>query len=812
MVGKQSVNEAYCAELLNLLSPIQKKFVLSKSRLKVARCTRRAGKCIKEGTEVLTPTGPVPIEKIQVGQEVYGYNLDGSVSLTPVLEVVYQGFKKVVDLECSNKIVATATPDHRWMTWRSAQNEKVRTTRDLSTSYKIRREFVDIPCGVVEEPHAYAIGALLGDGCTKDARVNQKHISSEDWVIPKRVADVLGAKYVIKRKYNYTWAISNSRARSRTQSGVHCNYYDAWMRGKGSSDKNFDYATVDTWTRSSCLGLIAGLLDTDGSVYVSPDGTLSIRWSSNNEALIDNLNRLLFKLYQFHPGKHKESRADHWVSSIKSNLHGKRILRELSSYLAVARKKYLPAYDALSSRNKCEKTIGVKRARSYEAHCWDLSIGNETHLYLLANEGLITHNTFVDAAYLIYTCLRNPDTPCLYAGLTRDSAKEAIWKLLVDFLHKVGIPHQAKESTLQILFNNGSKITLFGCDMANARNRLRSRKFKLIIFDETGFFAALDDLVGACLPMLMDFGGTLCMTSSPGELLQGLFYKADQGKDKSNWDTFFWTSHENPHFQKPPVNDETADSYPAWAVKCFETRAQYELWFVLKTKYAYDEENPEYRREFLGEWVKSKKSLVYPVTEANVFDKLKIMHPEYAVSVNLSHPFISTLIVGRYSEYSRYLSIEEHIDLPDRTFDQFAEVIRQKMAEYKTNTLIGYIGDYSKDIATQFKRRYKLPLLPMDRKDLSYHQRIYAADVIKGNVQIKRGLQVFEEHGTIVKDKEGNEIDGQVNHASNTCLALHRRIYQTHLAHYVAPLSEEERHIKQLEGQVNQEQEPWYNR
>lgn len=417
--------------------------------------------------------------------------------------------------------------------------------------------------------------------------------------------------------------------------------------------------------------------------------------------------------------------------------------------------------------------------------------------------------TWADAVYLIYECLKNPRTPVLYAGLTRDSAKEAIWDLLIGFLDDVGIPYHAKESNLQIQFENGSKITLFGCDMANARNRLRSRKFKLIIFDETGFYTALDDLVGACMPMLMDFGGTLCLTSSPGELLQGLFYEADQGKAKQDWETFFWTSHENPHFQKPPIGEQ----YPSWAFKCFETKAQYELWFVLKSKYAYDERNPEYRREFLGEWVSDERALVYPISDANVFDEIKIMHPEYAIAVNLAHPFLSTLIVGRYSEFSRFLAVEEHVELHDKTMDEFAEVIRDTMDKYKSSVLVGYVGDYSKDIALQFRRRYKLPLMAMDKKDTSFHQRIYAADLTKGNVQIKRGLQLIKEHGTIVKDKDGEEIEGQVNHASNTCLALHRRIYQTHLSRYEAPLSDEERHIKQLETQAGQEeQEPWYNR
>lgn len=410
--------------------------------------------------------------------------------------------------------------------------------------------------------------------------------------------------------------------------------------------------------------------------------------------------------------------------------------------------------------------------------------------------------TYVGAAYLVYECLLNPRTPVLYAGLTRDSAKEAIWKLLVGFLEDLGIPHHAKESVLQIVFPNGSQITLFGCDQANARHRLRSRKFKLIIFDETGFFTALDDLVYAVLPMLMDFGGTLCLTSSPGVLLQGLFFNADQGTAKEDWDRYFWSIHDNPWFQKPAKDSR------------FATRAEEELDFFLRTQFGGDVTHPEYRREFLGEWVRDESSLVYPLDHnVNVlFDPPPLIKQEYVLAVDLSHPYINTILVGRWSPYSPILQIVDQVDVEDHSFDMLADRIRDLTEMLRTQVVIGYMGAYSKDVAVEFKRRYKLPLIPINNKDTSYHQRIYANDLLKGNIQIKRGLQLVEEHDTIVKDNLGVEIEGQVNRSSNTALALHRRIYQTHLAHYEAPLSPEERHIKQLEDSINEEQVPWYNR
>ena len=171
--------------------------------------------------------------------------------------------------------------------------------------------------------------------------------------------------------------------------------------------------------------------------------------------------------------------------------------------------------------------------------------------FKVACSGRRAGKSFAISAYCILECLKTPDTPVLYLGLTRESAKEAVWSTLLAMLEGLDIPHEARPSALQIRFHNGSVITLFGGDSPNARNRLRGRKFKLICADETGYFATLDPIINALLPTLADLGGTLIMTSSPGETLNGFFYEAYQGTESKNWKQWHWTMLDNPHFQVP---------------------------------------------------------------------------------------------------------------------------------------------------------------------------------------------------------------------------------------------------------------------
>lgn len=75
-------------------------------------------RCLAEGTLIKTPKGLVPIEKLKVGDEVFGYNEDGTVSVTKVLETFNNGVKEVVDIvSLDGSIRETCTPDHVWLVY-----------------------------------------------------------------------------------------------------------------------------------------------------------------------------------------------------------------------------------------------------------------------------------------------------------------------------------------------------------------------------------------------------------------------------------------------------------------------------------------------------------------------------------------------------------------------------------------------------------------------------------------------------------------------------------------------------------------------
>jgi hypothetical protein len=95
----------------------QSQYLRCSALAKVCRFGRRTGKCLEEGTLIMTPTGPTPIEQLSVGDEVYAYTVKtDKVSLTKVTAVHDQGIQTVVDLKRQGKTIVSCTPEHRWHT------------------------------------------------------------------------------------------------------------------------------------------------------------------------------------------------------------------------------------------------------------------------------------------------------------------------------------------------------------------------------------------------------------------------------------------------------------------------------------------------------------------------------------------------------------------------------------------------------------------------------------------------------------------------------------------------------------------------
>lgn len=396
---------------------------------------------------------------------------------------------------------------------------------------------------------------------------------------------------------------------------------------------------------------------------------------------------------------------------------------------------------------------------------------HEPHRFKIACAGRRSGKTMAVAAYLIYECLKNPSTPTLYIGLTRDSAREAVWGTLLALLEGCGIQHEPRPSALIIRFPNGSSITLFGGDTPNAKNRLRGRKFKLIAADETGFFTGLDPLIHALLPTLADLSGTLLMTSSPGEILSGFFYDAYEGTAKADWKQWHWTMYENPFFMGS-ANDPSR----------YKSRAEEEFKTIARLQFNGDERHPALIREYMGIYVRDDTSLVYPYTTRNVIkEETPMLREEYAIGMDLGVSSECAIVIMKHSEYSREVQIVETWRQKQILIDDFAAVVSDYMDMYKPTVMIADTGGLGAAFVQELRRRYHMPIRAAEKMDKAVYQKIFANDLVSGYIKVLDHLHILREWDKIVKDETGAEAKGQSNHEADAALYVYRYLYNAYL-------------------------------
>lgn len=500
-------------------------FYNSKHKIMTWLLSRRQGKCLKKGTLIMSPEGPKPIEDFKIGDMVYGYNKDGTLSLTPVMDIIYSGTKRVRDIISSNKILAASTDEHKWL-WIDYKGDNkeipLGEVNSLNTT-KLARFFIDAPMGDINVSDAYALGALIGDGCSRD-NLNgiQLYLSSEDEIIPKAVAASLNCNYLKNTSKNHTWTLTNKKQfdKSKGLYPVTCSYYNDWVKGKYAHEKILDINIVKKWNRESQLKLLAGLIDTDGCI-INKENRLKINIGMQAKSVIETIQALFLSLFQYRANINIDNRDKYkngplYIVEISSNLFSKRALKELDAYINIKRKKWNPEYEFLPERNNIEDSIGIKLSDYYEAECYDLALNNETHMYATV-DGLITHNTYTLVLLAFEQCIRKSNSVVKFVSPTKiqvnNNVRPIIRQLLEDCPEDVKPTFHAKDYIYY--FPNGSEIQLAGTDSGHAE-KLRGGDSDLFFIDEAGSCDGLDNLVKSILlPTTLITKGKGVLASTP---------------------------------------------------------------------------------------------------------------------------------------------------------------------------------------------------------------------------------------------------------------------------------------------------------
>lgn len=257
----------------------QQKVVDSNSDRLLCLAGAGAGKALKNGTKVKTPTGDVAIEQLKLGDAVFAS--DGNAY--PVTGIYPQGKKSVVRITFSDRNYIDCNEDHLWLYQTKSMRDRhrgfdVKTTKEL-TQIPLRKKSGDgfannlyIPmCNPCNYPHqkvpidSYFLGLLIGDG-----GLSQNHV-----VFHNEEPDLLTYVDNMAKMYDchlakyapLTYYISKN-SRDPHISNVLLNLIRELNLNCLSINKHIPdiYKYNDVETR---LSVLQGIIDTDGHVSKS---------------------------------------------------------------------------------------------------------------------------------------------------------------------------------------------------------------------------------------------------------------------------------------------------------------------------------------------------------------------------------------------------------------------------------------------------------------------------------------------------------------------------------------------------------------
>lgn len=650
-----------------------------KHKIQTWLLARRSGKCLKFNTLIMTPGGPKPINEFKKGDLVYGYNNDGTLSITPVIDVIYSGTKKIRDITSSNKVLASSTDDHKWLwTKYDGKIDQKKLGEVCLKTNKLTRYFIDAPMGNKSVEQAYAIGAFLGDGCSvQHPHGNQLYFSSENDVIPKKLAQLTACSYFKSSPNNYTWVLSTKSelgVNGKRSSPIDISFYDEWCRNRYAHEKIIDLNEIKTWNRRSLLNLLAGLLDTDGSVSYQ-DNRLTIRWQMQSKSIIESIQWLLLSLFQFRSSIYIDKREKYvngpcYSVAITSNVFSKRALRELDEFLVIERKKWKKEYEIIPERNNKEEFVGVKLGDYYEDECYDLSIDNETHMYATA-DGLITHNTYTLVCLALEQCIKKSNSIVKFLSPTRLQVKNNVRPLFRKILEDCPkeLKPEFKESEYIFYFPNGSEIQLAGTDNGHAE-KLRGGDADLVIIDEAGSCKDLKYIIdNILLPTTLITKGSIILASTPPEDSEHDFIRFIE-RCEMDGSLIKKTVYDNPRLTKEDIDDLIKE------LGGINTEAARREMFCEIIKDPHSSAIPEFTAELEAQIVKE-----WP----------KPPHYDSYVSMDLGGKDLTAVLFAYYDFRADKIIIEDELIMDFRETESNIEKLSKSIEEKEKNLWTNYI-------------------------------------------------------------------------------------------------------------------------
>lgn len=359
----------------------------------------------------------------------------------------------------------------------------------------------------------------------------------------------------------------------------------------------------------------------------------------------------------------------------------------------------------------------------------------------------------------------------LFAAQTLMRARQIIWALLEKINDDYCLGWTMSAHIGQIVTPDGAVFMLLGVTDANSVEKVRGSKYRLAILDETSTYEDLLErlIIDCLLPGTLDFSprGRIVLAGTPGYSKTGYWFEVASGL-KRGWSHYHWTLFDNPMIQD--IEE-----------KLKQVREEEGL----------SEDDPKYKREFLGLWVADESILVYAATEQRNAVKVLPNAPvgktleqwvreEWLVTCALDVGFTDKCAVVALGSppHSTDIYVLETFSEAGLRADQQAAKLKEFREKYRAQRTVIDVGGQGKLAQVEFNQRYgKLAggmALPAKKMNKVEAIGMFNTDMRLGRVKalLPSAADVFREWGELPwADEDRTKIHPAYdNHASDATL------------------------------------------
>lgn len=371
------------------------------------------------------------------------------------------------------------------------------------------------------------------------------------------------------------------------------------------------------------------------------------------------------------------------------------------------------------------------------------------------------------AAWLLDGGRDDPGGMSVYIAVSRNLCRLIMWAALhrLNDRYDLGLQFKELDNQLYCVLPNKHRIWMAGCKDSAEVDKFRGPFYRRAAVDEAQSYGPyIKTLVEDVLqPALMDLGGEICLTGTPGPVPAGYFYDICTGSnttgDTAQWSAHNWTMVQNPHIQLNRIPKELQmveidaankqDYHNARSIREMEEKLESNGW---------DRNHPTFRREWLGQWVKDLEALVYPYDpKKNRCFKRDLPEDEgdrwtYTLGIDIGVVDATAFIVaGMRRGYPEIYVVyaEKKVRM---TPQQVAVHIEKLKERFDIKHVVMDTGGIGKGYQEEAQRHFKLKIEPAEKSKKRAFIEIVYGQLISGNIKIDphEAFDLVQEMGSLV--------------------------------------------------------------